>query len=222
MNGRPLTLEWEDAHCGAILEAWLPGIEAGNSIADILFGDRNPSGKLTTTFPRNVGQIPIYYAHKNTGRPFNAEEPSLRFVSRYLDVPNDPLYAFGHGLSYTTFSCGDVTLSKATLTERDTLQASVSVTNTGTRPGEETLQLYISQPAASVARNVMDLRGFQKVLLQPGETKEVTFAITTEDLKFWNADLKHDWEPGEFLIRIGGSSDAPMKPAAVCWTRTSR
>jgi beta-glucosidase len=221
MNGRPLTLEWEDTHCGAILEAWLPGIEAGNAIADILFGDRNPSGKLTVTFPRNVGQIPIYYAHKNTGRPFNAENPSLRFVSRYLDVPNDPLYAFGHGLSYTSFSCSDVNLSKALLSDNETLQASVRVTNTGTRPGEETLQLYISQPAASVARNVMDLRGFQKVLLQPGETKEVTFAVTTEDLKFWNADLKHDWEPGEFLIRIGGSSDAPMKPAVVRWNRTS-
>jgi len=221
MNGRPLTLEWEDTHCGAILEAWLPGIEAGNAIADILFGDRNPSGKLTVTFPRNVGQIPIYYAHKNTGRPFNAENPSLRFVSRYLDVPNDPLYAFGHGLSYTSFSCSDVNLSKASLSDNETLQASVRVTNTGTRPGEETLQLYISQPAASVARNVMDLRGFQKVLLQPGEIKEVTFAVTTEDLKFWNADLKHDWEPGEFLIRIGGSSDAPMKPAVVRWNRTS-
>jgi beta-glucosidase len=221
MNGRPLTLEWEDTHCGAILEAWLPGIEAGNAIADILFGDRNPSGKLTVTFPRNVGQIPIYYAHKNTGRPFNAENPSLRFVSRYLDVPNDPLYAFGHGLSYTSFSCSDVNLSKASLSDNETLQASVRVTNTGTRPGEETLQLYISQPAASVARNVMDLRGFQKVLLQPGEIKEITFAVTTEDLKFWNADLKHDWEPGEFLIRIGGSSDAPMKPAVVRWNRTS-
>ena len=221
MNGRPLTLEWEDTHCGAILEAWLPGIEAGNAIADILFGDRNPSGKLTVTFPRNVGQIPIYYAHKNTGRPFNAENPSLRFVSRYLDVPNDPLYAFGHGLSYTSFSCSDVNLSKASLSDNENLQASVRVTNTGTRPGEETLQLYISQPAASVARNVMDLRGFQKVLLQPGEIKEVTFAVTTEDLKFWNADLKHDWEPGEFLIRIGGSSDAPMKPAVVRWNRTS-
>jgi len=221
MNGRPLTLEWEHTHCGAILEAWLPGIEAGNAIADILFGDRNPSGKLTVTFPRNVGQIPIYYAHKNTGRPFNAENPSLRFVSRYLDVPNDPLYAFGHGLSYTSFSCSDVNLSKASLSDNETLQASVRVTNTGTRPGEETLQLYISQPAASVARNVMDLRGFQKVLLQPGEIKEITFAVTTEDLKFWNADLKHDWEPGEFLIRIGGSSDAPMKPAVVRWNRTS-
>ena len=221
MNGRPLTLEWEDTHCGAILEAWLPGIEAGNAIADILFGDRNPSGKLTVTFPRNVGQIPIYYAHKNTGRPFNAENPSLRFVSRYLDVPNDPLYAFGHGLSYTSFSCSDVNLSKASLSDNETLQASVRVTNTGTRPGEETLQLYISQPAASVARNVMDLRGFQKVLLQPGEIKEITFAVSTEDLKFWNADLKHDWEPGEFLIRIGGSSDAPMKPAVVRWNRTS-
>ena len=185
----------------------------------MLFGDRNPSGKLTATFPRNVGQIPIYYAHKNTGRPFNADDPGLKFVSRYLDIPNDPLYAFGYGLSYTTFSYGDVKLSKESLKGDDMLEASVSVTNTGKRAGEEIVQLYISQPVASVTRNVVDLKGFQKVELQPGETRDVTFRITPEDLKFFNGDLVYNWEPGEFLIRIGGSSSASMKPASVVWNR---
>ena len=217
MNGRPLTLEWENAHCRAILEAWLPGTEGGNAVADVLFGDCNPSGKLTSTFPRNVGQIPIYYAHKNTGRPFKADDPGLRFVSRYIDVPNDPLYAFGYGLSYTTFTYGEVKLSKESLKGEDHLEASVSVTNSGKRAGEEIVQMYISQPVASVTRNVMDLKGFQKVELHPGETKEVTFRITPEDLKFFNADIVYDWEPGKFLIRIGGSSSAPMKPASVVW-----
>ena len=219
MNGRPLTLEWENVHCRAILEAWLPGTEGGNAVADVLFGDRNPSGKLTATFPRNVGQIPIYYAHKNTGRPFKSDDPGLRYVSRYLDVPNDPLYAFGYGLSYTTFAYGEVILGKKSLKGDATLNASVSITNIGKRAGEEIVQLYISQPVASVTRNVMDLKGFQKVELQPGETKEVTFRITTEELKFFNANLVYDWEPGRFLIRIGGSSSAPMKPAAVVWNR---
>ena len=219
MNGRPLTLEWENSHCRAILEAWLPGTEGGNAVADVLFGDRNPSGTLTATFPRNVGQIPIYYAHKNTGRPFNADDPGLKFVSRYLDIPNDPLYAFGYGLSYTTFSYGDVKLSKESLKGDDMLEASVSVTNTGKRAGEEIVQLYISQPVASVTRNVVDLKGFQKVELQPGETRDVTFRITLEDLKFFNGDLVYNWEPGEFLIRIGGSSSASMKPASVVWNR---
>ena len=212
MNGRPLTLTWEDEHCGAILETWYGGTEAGNAISDVLFGDYNPSGKLTATFPRNVGQIPIYYNHKNTGRPE---------ISRYLDVSNDPLYAFGHGLSYTTFSYGEVKLSKTTLADDEVLEATVSVTNTGKRAGEETVQLYISQPAASVTRSVKDLRGFQKVLLNPGESKEVTFRITPELLKFYNANLDYDWEPGEFLVSIGGGSSAKMKPAAVYWNKRS-
>lgn len=217
MNGRPLTLTWEAEHCGAILETWFGGTEAGNAVADVLFGDYNPSGKLTVTFPRDVGQIPIYYNHKNTGRPYKGD-PNQKYVSRYLDVPNDPLYPFGYGLSYTTFSYGDIKLSKTNLTGDETLLASVAVTNTGRRAGEETVQLYLSQPVASVTRSVEDLRGFQKVRLQPGETKEVTFRITTDDLKFYNSKLKYDWEPGEFIIRIGGSSNQ-LKSATVRWIK---
>lgn len=218
MNGRPLTLNWEAEHCGAILETWFGGTEAGNAVADVLFGDYNPSGKLTATFPRNVGQIPIYYNHKNTGRPYKGD-PGFRFVSRYLDVPNDPLYAFGYGLSYTTFSYGDVKLSKTALAGEETLVASVGVTNTGERAGEETVQLYLSQPVASVTRSVEDLRGFQKVRLQPGETREVTFRITPEDLKFYNGKLEYDWEPGEFRVRIGGDSTSQLKSATVRWSK---
>ena len=217
MNGRPLTLTWEAEHCGAILETWFGGTEAGNAIADVLFGDYNPSGKLTSTFPRDVGQIPIYYNHKNTGRPY-AGDPKYKFVSRYLDVPNDPLYPFGYGLSYATFSYGDVVLNKTNLTGDETLLASVPVTNTGARAGEETVQLYLSQPVASLTRSVEDLRGFQKVRLQPGETKKVTFRITPEDLKYYNSKLEYDWEPGQFIIRIGGSS-SQLKSASLNWTR---
>lgn len=220
MNGRPLTLAWEAEHCGAILETWFGGTEAGNAAADVLFGDYNPSGKLTATFPRNVGQIPIYYNHKNTGRPYKGD-PGAKYVSRYLDMPNDPLYAFGYGLSYTTFSYGDVKLSKTSLVDNETLVASVSLTNTGERAGEETVQLYLSQPVASLTRSVEDLRGFQKVRLQPGETRKVTFRITPEDLKFYNGRLEYDWEPGEFMIRIGGSSTSLVKPVTVHWHRKS-
>jgi len=217
MNGRPLTLNWEAEHCGAILETWFGGTEAGNAVADVLFGDYNPSGKLTATFPRNVGQIPIYYNHKNTGRPYKGN-PGDRYVSRYLDVPNDPLYAFGYGLSYTTFSYGDIKLSKTALAGEEALVASVGLTNTGERAGEETVQLYLSQPAASVTRSVEDLRGFQKVRLQPGETREVTFRITPDDLKFYNGNLQYDWEPGEFIVRIGGDSTR-LKSATVRWSK---
>lgn len=215
MNGRPLTLTWEAQHCSAILETWFGGTEAGNAIADVLFGDYDPSGKLTATFPRNVGQIPIYYNHKNTGRPYKGD-PAFKYVSRYLDVPNDPLYPFGYGLSYTTFSYGEIQLSKTTLTGDETLLASVNVTNTGKYAGEETVQLYISQPVASVTRSVEDLRGFQKVRLQPGETQKVNFRITPEDLRFFNSDLKYDLEPGKFIIRIGGNS-SQLESASVNW-----
>jgi len=217
MNGRPLTLTWEAEHCTAILETWFGGTEAGNAVADVLFGDYNPSGKLTATFPRDVGQIPIYYNHKNTGRPYQGD-PGDKFVSRYLDVPNDPLYPFGYGLSYTTFSYGEIQLSKTRLTGDETLLASVSLTNTGERAGEETVQLYVSQPVASVTRSVEDLRGFQKVRLEPGETREVTFRVTPEDLKFYNRKLEYDWEPGEFILRIGGDSSR-LKSATVHWNK---
>ncbi|MDE3068396.1 MAG: glycoside hydrolase family 3 C-terminal domain-containing protein, partial [Verrucomicrobiota bacterium] len=217
MNGRPLTLAWEAAHCGAILETWFGGTEAGNAIADVLFGDYNPSGKLTAAFPRDVGQIPIYYNHQNTGRPYR-NDPGFKYVSRYLDVSNDPLYPFGYGLSYTTFAYGDIQLSRTNLTGDETLLASMAVTNTGQRAGEETVQLYLSQPEAGMARGVEDLRGFQKVHLQPGETKTVTFRITPDDLKFYNENLQYDWEPGEFIIRIGGNS-TQVKSASVRWQK---
>ncbi|MGA3266298.1 MAG: beta-glucosidase BglX [Verrucomicrobiota bacterium] len=216
MNGRPMTLTWEAGHCDAILETWFGGTEAGNAIADVLFGDDNPSGKLTTTFPRDVGQIPIYYNHPDIGA---ADNPRDKFTSRYLDMPNSPLYPFGFGLSYTTFSYSPVTLSQTQLTGNATLLASVTVTNTGSRVGEETVQLYLSQPVASLTRSVEDLKGFQKVLLQPGESREVSFRITPEDLKFYNADLKYDWEPGKFIIRIGGSS-SQLQSASVQWNKT--
>lgn len=219
MNGRPLTLTWEAEHCGAILETWFGGTETGNAVADVLLGNYNPSGKLTVTFPRDVGQIPIYYNHKNTGRPYESN-PHYKYVSRYLDVSNSPLYPFGYGLSYTTFSYGDIKLSQTRLIGDETLRASVEVTNTGGRAGEETVQLYLSQLAASVTRSVEDLRGFQKVHLAPGETREVTFRITPDDLKFYNSNLDYDWEPGEFIIRIGGSSTS-QKSATVNWSKVT-
>jgi len=219
MNGRPLTLTWEAEHCRAMLETWFAGTEAGNAVAGVLFGNYNPSGKLTATFPRSVGQIPIYYNHKNTGRPY-AGDPAAKYVSRYLDIPNDPLYPFGYGLSYTTFAYSEVKLSQNVLTNQQTLTASVIVTNTGNFAGEETVQLYLSQLVASLTRSVEDLRGFQQVRLQPGESRTVTFRLTPEDLKFYNANLEYDWEPGEFLIRIGGNSASGLKAAAVYWNRS--
>jgi beta-glucosidase len=218
MNGRPLTLPWEAAHCGAILETWFGGIEAGNAVAEVLFGDYNPSGRLTASFPRNVGQIPIYYNHKNTGRPYGGD-PRVKYVSRYLDVPNTPLFPFGFGLSYTTFSYSEIRLSKRSLKEDETLVATVDVANTGLRTGEETVQLYISEPVASVTRSVEDLRGFQKITLQPGQHREVSFKITPQDLKFYNSELVYDWEPGNFMIRIGPDS-SQLNSAAVSWSKT--
>ena len=204
-NGRPLTLTWEDEHASAILDAWAPGTEAGNAIADVLFGNYNPSGKITATFPRSVGQIPIYYNHKNTGRPFDGKQMA-KFRSDYIDITNDPLYPFGYGLSYTTFSYGDVKLNKTSLKGNEMLTASVTVANTGSVAGEEVVQLYVSDPVASISRAVKELKNFKKISLQPGEKKEVVFNITTDDLKFYNNNLKYDWEPGQFIIQIGPNS----------------
>ena len=217
INGRPLTLPWEAEHMNAILEAWAPGTEAGNAIADVLFGNYNPSGKITATFPRSVGQIPIYYNHKNTGRPYDGKGPG-KFKSYYMDISNDPLYPFGYGLSYTSFEYGDLMLNKTKLKGEETLTATVSISNTGKYAGEETVQLYISDPVASVTRSVKDLKGFKKVFLQPGEKKEVSFTISTQDLKFYNSNLKYDWEPGAFIIQVGTSS-ANTKPASVEWMK---
>ncbi len=217
INGRPLTLVWENEHADAILDAWAPGTEAGNAVADVLFGAYNPSGKITATFPRSVGQIPVYYNHKNTGRPFDGTG-FPKYKSDYLDVSNDPLYPFGYGLSYTNFSYSPVTLSKTSLRGNETLTASVELTNTGKYAGEEVVQLYISDPVASVTRAVKDLKGFQKVMLQPGETRKISFQITTEQLSFYNSELKKVWEPGKFVIEIGTSS-ASVQKAELVWQK---
>ena len=215
INGRPLTLEWENQYASAILEAWFPGTEAGNAMADVLFGTDNPSGKLTISFPHNTGQIPIYYNHKNTGRPLNDDQ---KYTSKYLDVPNGPLYPFGFGLSYTTFDYGDLQLSGTSLKGNQTLTASVKLMNTGTREGKETVQLYIRDVAASITRPVQELKGFQKIDLQAGESKTISFKITPDDLKFYNSDLKYDWEPGQFQIMVGGNS-RDIRSATVSWLK---
>lgn len=204
-NGRPLTLSWENKNVPAILDVWFGGTEAGNAIADVLFGNYNPSGKLTTTFPQSVGQIPLYYNHKNTGRPYNGEGPA-KFKSDYLDISNDPVYPFGYGLSYTTFSYGDIQLNKPSIKPSEALQASITITNTGNYDGEETAQLYIQDVAASVTQPVKELKKFQKAFLKKGESKMVTFTLTTDDLKFYNSDLKYIYEPGVFNIYIGTNS----------------
>jgi beta-glucosidase len=216
-NGRPMTINWESEHMNAILDVWFGGTEAGNAVADVLFGNYNPSGKLTATFPRNVGQVPIFYNHKNTGRPYNNED-FAKFKSNYLDVSNDPLYPFGYGLSYTTFTYSDVKLSKTNLKGNEALTASVTLTNSGKYAGEEVVQLYITDVVASVTRAVKDLKGFQKIMLQPGESKEVSFKITPEQLKFYNSNLKYDWESGEFVVHIGTSS-SDVKSAKLKWNK---
>jgi beta-glucosidase len=217
-NGRPMTLPWESSHANAILDVWFPGTEGGNAIADVLFGKYNPSGKLSVSFPVNVGQIPIYYNHKNTGRPFNGDVSNAKFKSNYLDVSNDPLYPFGFGLSYTKFDYGDIKLGKTSLKGNESLNATVTVTNSGKYAGEETVQLYISDPVASIARSVKDLKGFQKIKLEAGESKEVSFKITTSQLKFYNTALNYDWESGEFIIHIGTNS-RDLKSATVNWVK---
>lgn len=216
-NGRPLTLPWEDKNMDAILDVWSPGTEAGNAVADVLFGNYNPAGRITATFPRSVGQIPIYYAHKNTGRPFDGKGPA-KFKSDYIDISNDPLYPFGYGLSYTTFNYSDVKLNKTSLKGDETLTATVAVTNTGKYAGEEVVQLYISDPVASISRSVEELKGYKKISLQPGEKKDVSFEITTNDLKFYNSKLLYDWEPGEFIVKIGANS-SDNHSASVQWAK---
>ncbi|MFD2784353.1 beta-glucosidase BglX [Hymenobacter rubripertinctus] len=205
MNGRPLTLPWEDKNADAILETWYAGSQAGNAIADVLFGSYNPSGKLTATFPQSVGQIPLYYNHKMTGRPYQGVALD-KYKSRYMDVTNDPLYPFGFGLSYTTFQYGKPELSTTNLAMNGTLEVKVTVQNTGSYDGEEVAQLYIRDLVGSISRPVKELKGFQKVLLKKGESRTLTFRLTPEDLKFYNNDLKFVAEPGDFQVFIGGNS----------------
>ena len=210
-HGRPLTLNWESEHCDAILATWAGGTEAGNAVAEVLYGKYNPAGKLTMTFPKNVGQIPIYYNHLNTGRPYKDGNDGTKYKSNYLDQTNSPLYPFGYGLSYTSFEYGKIKTNKTNLQGNTSLIAEVSVKNTGKFAGEEVIQLYIGDPVASVSRSLKELKGFQKIKLNPNETKTVRFEITPEMLKFYNSDLTYDWEEGEFIIYIGNNSDTNNK-----------
>ncbi len=203
MNGRPLTINWLDENIPAILETWFLGTTTGDAIADVLFGDYNPSGKLPVTFPKSVGQIPIHYDMKNTGRPFDANN---KYTSKYLDISNEPLYVFGHGLSYTTFDYSPITLSSNKMATSDSLQVSVTVSNTGEYAGEEVVQLYLHDKVASIAPPARRLKGFQKINLQPGESKEVVFNVTNKDLSFYQKDMSYGSEPGEFMVFVGGSS----------------
>ncbi len=202
-NGRPLSINSLQEQVPSILEAWFPGVEAGHALTDVLFGDYNPAGRLPITFPRNVGQVPIYYAHKNTGRPPREEE---RYSSKYLDVSWKPLYAFGHGLSYTSFRYDALRLSRKKIPTDGTLQVEVTVTNTGSRAGDEVVQLYLRDDVASVTRPVKQLRGFRRVHLQAGKSQTLTFTLTANDLSFYGADMKRIVEPGSFTVFAGGNS----------------
>lgn len=220
--GRPLDLSNVKNTPDAILNVWFAGSEAGNAIADVLTGKVNPSGKLPVTFPRNVGQIPIYYNHKNTGRPLSSEKTGKceyeRFRSNYMDECATPLYPFGYGLSYTKFNYSDITVSNSAPKGNQNIQASVKVTNAGNYDGAEVVQLYIRDVVGSITRPVKELKGFQKIFLKKGESKTVTFTITPEDLKFYNNSLVYDWEPGEFTVMIGTSSE-DVKSATVNWSK---
>ncbi len=206
MSGRPLALVEENELADAILQTWHPGVEAGNAIADVLFGDYNPSGKLTMTFPRNVGQVPIYYAHRKTGRPQEGDE-FQKFRSNYLDVENSPLFPFGFGLSYTDFEYSNLKISNNQMTMDGDLEVSVDVKNTGDYDGAEVIQLYIRDVVASVTRPARELKGFEKVFIPKGETRTVTFTIISEDLAFYNNELEFKPEPGEFMVLVGGNSN---------------
>ena len=207
-NGRPLTIGWVADHVPAILEAWLPGTEGGNAIADVLFGNVNPGAKLPVTFPRVVGQVPLYYNHLNTGRPPQADN---RYTSKYLDVPSEPLFAFGHGLSYTRFQLSDLKLSRRDIPPDGRIVVSVDVRNIGDRPGDEVVQLYIRDLVASVVRPVKELAGFERVSLQAGETKTARFELGPERLGLYNRQLQFVVEPGEFRVTVGTSSKGGLE-----------
>ncbi len=204
MNGRPLAIPWVADHADAILETWFGGTEAGNAITDVLYGDYNPSGKLPVTFPRNEGQIPIFLAMKNTGRPM---EPDNKYTSKYLDIPNTPLYPFGYGLSYTAFTYSKPHADKTTFKFGEPVQISVSVSNIGSRDGGEVVQLYVRDLIGSVTRPVKELKGFRKIYLKSGETQTVNFTLTSDDLRFYTADMQFQAEPGDFEVFVGGNSN---------------
>lgn len=206
LTGRPLALKWENDNVPAILNMWFGGSEAGAAVADVIFGDVVPSGKLTTSFPLNTGQIPIYYNHKNTGRPLADGQWFSKFRSNYLDVPNEPLYPFGYGLSYTTFTYSEISLSKNTMKPGENIEVKVKVSNTGKYDGKEVVQLYIRDMVGTTTRPVKELKKFEKVMIKKGETREITFKITEEDLKFYNYNLDFVAEPGDFKVFVGGNS----------------
>ena len=211
MNGRPLDLSEESELADAILEAWYPGTMGGYAVADVLFGDVNPCGKLSVTFPRNLGQVPIYHYAKNTGRPYI--HPDAKYESRYLDVPNEPLYAFGHGLSYTEFNYSPITLSADSFSGNGVLTARITVTNTGSCEGTEVVQLYLRDLVGSVTRPVKQLKGFERITLAPGESREVSFTIDREMLSFYRQDMTWGPESGDFHVFIGGASDNVQQAA---------
>jgi beta-glucosidase len=214
MNGRPLVLAEESALADGLLEAWYPGTQGGKAVADVLFGKHNPAGKLPVTFPRNLGQVPLYYSARNTGRPFDPSQPKEPYKSTYLDAPNAPLYPFGFGLSYTTFTYSDVHLGKQLLCGgKDKLTVSVDVANTGRVSGGEVVQLYVRDLVGSVTRPVLELKGFQKISLAPGQTRRVTFELTEKDLTFLRQDMTWGTEPGHYQVFIGPNS-RELKSAA--------
>ena len=204
INGRPLTIGWIAENSPAILEAWMGGTEAGNAIADVLFGDVNPGGKLPVTFPRVVGQVPIYYNHMNTGRPPQASD---RYTSKYLDVPWTPQFPFGYGLSYTRFKISNLHLSANRIPTDGKLTVSVDVENVGPRAGDEIVQLYIRDVAASMIRPIKELKGFHRITLQPTEKKHVEFVLDADRLGFWNREMRFVVEPGEFKVMVGPNSE---------------
>ena len=206
-SGRPTILTWENENVNSILNVWYGGSETGDAICDVLFGDKVPSGKLTTTFPKSMGQIPMYYNHLNTGRPVpDGAQEFRKYQSNYLDIRNDELYPFGYGLSYTTFSYGDITLSANSMSQTGTVKATVTVTNTGKYDADEVVQLYIRDRFASISRPVKELKGFERISLKAGESKTISFNITPDMLKFYNSDLHFVLEPGDFDIMIGPHS----------------
>jgi beta-glucosidase len=206
MNGRPLTIPWLAENSPAILETWFAGTEAGNAIADVLFGDVNPGGKLPVTFPRALGQVPLYYNHLNTGRP---PDPNSKWNSKYIDVDWKPLFPFGHGLSYTQFALSNLQLSARTIPVDGKLTVSVDVQNSGNRAGDEVVQLYIRDVAASRARPVKELKGFERITLRPGEKRKLTFTLSSSQLGFYNREMRYMVEPGTFNISVGNSSEDP-------------
>jgi beta-glucosidase len=207
MGGRPLAVQWLADSTSALVESWFLGVEHGNALADVLVGDYAPSGKLPVTFPRVTGQVPIYYSHKNTGRP---PVDHQKYTSNYIDVSWTPLFPFGHGLSYTTFGYANLKLSRESLRATETVEVSMDVTNTGSRAGTEVAQLYLRDDAATVTRPVRELKGFRRITLQPGETRTLRFQLGRDDFAFYDRDMRRVVEPGSFTVWVGGSSAATL------------